>query len=151
MYARIIELRRMLQALDPTSPPLKRFIYVATYLYLSVMYYRRLMQSSPIFQGFRLEATTFIHQYQPKGTADLNLLVYYSLFIMHTWKNEAALEQGGLLLVANIKRRFPEFRDWKAVRRMVKAKFGYLERILAEWEDSWSQSQPDQSTHGLLI
>ena len=130
----------MLSSLEPSSFEVKWFICVTNYLYLSVMYYRRMMQSSQIFQDFRQEATAFIYRYQPQGLADLNLLLYNSLLIIHTWKNESVIEPEGLLLVASLKHRFPAFREWEAVGRLVKTKFGYLVPILAEWEDSWSQS-----------
>ena len=150
MYARILELRRILSTLDYSSSLMKRFICQANYLYMSVMYYRHIMQDSPIFQSFRNEAKDFVYRYKPGGPADINLLLYNSLLIIHTWKNGPILERDGSELVVELKRRFPQFRDWEAVQAMLRTKFNYLPPILAEWKNSWEQAVVDDSRVTLL-
>lgn len=146
IYALIGETRRILGTLDDGPTQLKRFVYLADYLYLSSKYYRRIMQSSPEFQDFRREATVFINQYEPRGLQDRNILLHSSLLVIQSWKIDTSLEPEGLLLVAGLKRRFPEVQDWNVLREIMEDDYFHLGQVLVEWGHSWAQSDAEHLT-----
>ncbi len=143
IYALIGEIRRILETLDDGPSHLKRFVYLADYLYLSSKYYRRIMQSSPEFQDYRREATEFIDQYEPRNLHDRNILLHSSLLVIHSWKIDTLLEPEGLLLVASLKWRFPEVQDWSVLRALMEDDYFHLGQVMEEWGHSWAQSDPD--------
>jgi hypothetical protein len=75
--------------------------------------------------------------------AEFECFVYYSLFVINSWKTETVLEEGGLRLWRSMKHRFPEMRQWETILDMVQ-NFWVMTPHTAEWKDDWLQS----SSHG---
>ncbi|KAJ9611492.1 hypothetical protein H2200_004676 [Cladophialophora chaetospira] len=143
IYEAMGKTQRKLNTLAEKPTRLKRFVYLADYLYLSSRNYRLIMQDSPYFQNIRAEATDFIYGYQPRDRHDRDVLLHSSLLIIHSWKNGTILEPEGLRLVANLKRRFPETQDWNVVRPIMETDFFHFGLVLVEWEHNWSQTGPE--------
>lgn len=129
----------MLGRLDPQVAPFERLMCLADYLQLSSMYYRKILNTSPLYQNMRVEATLLVRTYQPRTQAERDALVYYAMFIINSWKTSSILEPEGLDLFDNLKSRFAEYRQWDTLRTVLQ-NFPWIAPITAEWEDNWLQS-----------
>jgi hypothetical protein len=138
LYAGITELWRILGGLDAQLAPLERCICIAQYVQMTSLNYRKIAQSSPIFQALRAEATDIIQKYHPRSCAERENLIFYSLIIINTWEIGTVLEPEGLCLLRTLKYRFPEMREWDTLVVLLQ-KFPWVDPVTAEWKENLLQ------------
>ncbi len=120
---------------------LTRLRHTADYLYLSSKYYLLIMQDSPTFHTFRLQATDCIYRYQPRNIYDRNLLIHSTFLTCQSWRTGTVLHREGVKLMESLKRRFPDvMQDWAVIRQIMKEKYAHNDFVLNEWEHNWAQS-----------
>jgi hypothetical protein len=126
----------ILGRLDPLSAPLERLLCITHYLQVGIMYYRNLVQTTPIFQDLRAEATDIIYHHKPQTTAGREAFIYHSMLIIDLWKIQSVLQSEGFSLLSSLRHRYPELRQWN-VLKIVLQKFFMIPPLLAEWENNW--------------
>jgi hypothetical protein len=73
------------------------------------IHYRKVARSSRVVPTLGAEATEIVHQYQPRSTAELDVLLDDGMMVIDAWKTESIQEQG-LSLLSSLKHPFPEIR-----------------------------------------
>lgn len=139
MYAVLTELWRILERLDVKTAPLERSICISHYIQLMSMIYRKIVQSSPIFQSLRNEATDIMHNYGPRSQAERENLIYNSMNVVQAWKTGSILEPEGVRLLNALKHRFPEMRQWDTLM-VILQKFPGIPQTSAEWKENLMQN-----------
>jgi hypothetical protein len=139
IYPMLRQLRRILDRIHRKPTHLRELVYISNFLYLSSKYYRQILQSSPEFKQLRSNATAYIPTCRPDTKHRRNLLLHSSVLVVHAWRNGTVLEKPGVLIVKELKKRFPEMREWPKLRAMIKDEFGHLDLVLKEWEYNWNQ------------
>jgi hypothetical protein len=132
------EIWDILERLDPRSAPLERCSCIGIYLHMASLYYRQIVYTSPVYKALRAEATEIVRSYEPQNPAERDNLIFHGVKIFKLWKTGPVLEQEGLHLLANLKLRFPEVRQWDTLL-VVLHKFPFFGPDMDEWREVWQQ------------
>ncbi|KAK5056614.1 hypothetical protein LTR84_012146 [Exophiala bonariae] len=150
LYATLIHLWRILEAMDSRSSPLERIFCIAHYLQMSSLYYRRIVLNSSVFQALRSEGTELAIEYQPQTEAERDNLIFHGILIISTWKTTSVLEYDGMRLFSSFKQRFPKVRQWDTLVSILQ-KFPWLPPLRAEWKDNLEQSNAYAAQYGEIL
>lgn len=138
MHSSYNEIWDILERLDPGSAQLERCSCIGIYLHMASLYYRQIVYTSPIFETLRAEATEIIRSYEPQNATERDNLIFHGVKVFKLWKTGPVLEQEGLDLLANLKLRFPEVRQWDSLL-VVLHKFPFFGPDMDEWREVWQQ------------
>lgn len=142
MHSSYTQLCHILDRLDSHSAPLERCSCIGIYLHMASLYYRHIVYTSRSFEMLRAEATDTVQKYNPRTPAERNFLIFHGVKIFKYWRTTTTgpvLEPEGLELLANLKLRFPEVRQWDALL-VVLNKFPFFGPDMDEWKDIWMQA-----------
>lgn len=148
MHSAYNEKWSILQRLDPRVAPLERASCIAVYLHMASMWYRQLVYTSAVFQTLRAEATRLVRKCQPQTLAEREWLIFHGVKIYKQWKTGCVMQEEGLLLLADLKQRFPEVRRWDTLLPVLQ-KFPFFGPDMSEWKDVWLEGT-ESADHGSL-
>lgn len=133
----------IIERLDPEESAFERFVCITQYVTVMRLTYVGIVHKSPFFRRLQADASKFVLQFRPRTRAEFECFVSYSMYVIHSWKTEAELEEGGLHLVRSMVHRFPQLREWDLILVIVR-KFLAMPPYIAEWKDNWLQGCSDR-------
>jgi hypothetical protein len=129
----------IMERLDPEEASFERFMCITQYMAVIRLTYVTIVHRSSFFRALRADASEFIYQFQPRTRGEFECFVYYSMYVINSWKTEGKLEEGGLRVLRSMKQRFPEMRRWESILDIVQ-RFLVMPPYIAEWKNDWLQS-----------